>query len=250
MNWWARAWHVAVTPWPAERVFRVAGLCMITGGILVGTGAFGHPYGRHPPSPSEIVSSSYAAWHVISALGFISLCVGFSGVTAFQMRVAGHLGSVDIAGLVLFIVGGTFQAAAQLADGLVFGTVASIVPRLFELNGPLFGGTPLSGLSSLAGISFASGSVFFGIGAIARGVLPRRGTSAVMSGAVLLAVPVQPSSPIPWWIVVAGAVLLGAGSSAIGQWLWRGGPRPSRLVPLPPVRDPQPPSDAISRTGQ
>ncbi len=241
MPLWERAWHLAVTPWPAERVFRLAGLCMIIGGILVGTGALGHPYDRHPPSPSEIVSSSYVAWHVISGLGFISLCVGFAGVSGFQMRVAGHLGSVDVAGIFLLFIGCTFQAAAQLADGLVFAAVATIVPRVFELNGSLFGGTPLAGLASLAGIAFASGSVLFGIGAIARGALPRRSTAAVMAGGVLIAVPVQPASPVPWWIVVAGTVLLGAGSAAIGQWLWQGGPRPSRLVPLPPVRSPQPP---------
>ncbi len=237
-----RAWHLAVTPWPAERVFRLAGLCMIIGGILVGTGALGHPHDRHPPSPSEIVSSSYVAWHVISALGFISLCVGFTAATGFQLGIVGHLGSVDVAGISLLFIGCTFQAATQLADGLVFASVATIVPRVFELNGPLFGGTPLAGLASLAGISFASGSVLFGIGAIARGALPRRSTAAVMAGGVLIAVPVQPASPVPWWIVVAGAVLLGAASAAIGQWFWQGGPRPSRLVPLPPVRPSQPPS--------
>ncbi|MSQ43896.1 MAG: hypothetical protein EXR45_06780 [Chloroflexi bacterium] len=246
MKWWARAWHLAVTPWPAERVFRLAGLCMITGGILVGTGAFGHPHDRHPPSPSELVSSSYEAWHVISALGFMSLCVGFPGVTGFQMRVAGHLGSVDVAGTLLLLVGCTLQAATQLADGLVFGAVAAIVPRVFELNGPLFGGTPLAGVATLSGIVFAAGSVSFGLGAVARGALPRRGTAAVMAGGVLLAVPVQPASPVPWWIVVAGSILLGAGSAAIGQWLWQGGPRPSRLLPLPPIRTAQPSSGASS----
>ncbi len=249
MDWWAQAWHIAVTPWPSDRVFRLAGFCMTAGGILVGIGACGHPYDRHPPSPSEIVSSSYATWHVISALGFVCMCIGFAGVAAFQMRVAGHLATVDVAGVVLLVVGCTFKAASQLADGLVFGAVAAIVPRLFELNGPLFGGTPLSGLSSLADVSFASGSVLFGIGAIVRGALPQRGTVAVMAGAVLLAVPVQPASPIPWWSVVAGALLLGAGSAAIGQWLWQGGPRPSRLVRLPPARDPRSSSSAVSRTG-
>ena len=77
------------------------------------------------------------------------------------------------------------------------------------------------------------GLVALGGAGVLRAALPRSAFVALMIGGLLYGVPVQPASPLPWWIVEAGALAIGSAAILLGRSIWQGGPRPSRLPPLP-----------------
>jgi hypothetical protein len=195
-----------------------------------------HPSGTHPPIVADLVDPSYAFWHVTAAIGLAGIAGALAGVIAFQVRAPGSMTILDVIGYAMSTTGAVAHAGMQYADGLTLGAVAKVVPKVFDLNGELYGAPHLAPASALAATAFAVGLVMIGGSAAYRGALPRLPLVALMVGGILYGVPVQPASPFPWWFVEAGGVAVGGASILIGRYIWQGGPRMSRLPPLP--RDP------------
>lgn len=226
MGWWRG-------PWTATRLVNASGVLLAFGGAAFGVGTVMHPSGTHPPGVADLVDPSYAFWHVAAALGLAAIGAALSGMIAFQVRATGSATTADVVGYVLAATGAFAQAGINYADGLTLGAVAKVIPKVFDLNGELFGAPQLAGAAALASTTFAVGLVALGGAGAFRGALPRLPLIGLMVGGFLYGVPVQPASPLPRWVVEAGAMAIGVASITLGRWIWQGGPRRGRLPPLP-----------------
>jgi hypothetical protein len=182
---------------------------------------------------ADLIEPSYTAWHVVSGFGLAAIGASLAGIIAFQVRTLGTATVLDVVGYLVAAIGAFAQAGINFADGLVLSAVARVVPKVFDLNGDLHGAPQLAGISALAATSFAAGLVAIGGSGAIRGALPREPLLALSIGGLLYGVPVQPASPLPWWMVEVGGACIGVASLLLGRWIWQGGPTPSRLPPLP-----------------
>ena len=223
-------------PWTAHRLIAASGVLLAFGGASLGFATVMHPSGAHPPVVADLADPSYAFWHVASAIGLAAIGASLAGVIAYQVRATGTASIVEVVGYPLAAAGAAAQAGINFADGLTLGAVAQVVPKVFDLNGELHGAPQLAPASALAATAFALGLVALSSAGLFRGVLPRGPLLAIMIGGLMYGVPVQPASPLPWWVVEMGGVSIGAASVILGRWIWQGGPRPSRLPPLPRER--------------
>ncbi len=219
--------------WTADRLVNSSGVLLAFGGAAFGLGTLMHPSGTHPPVVADLVDPSYAFWHVVAAIGLAAIGAALSGVIAFQVRASGSATTTDVIGYVLAATGAFAHAGLNYSDGLTLGAIAAVIPKVFDLNGELFGAPQLAGVSAFASTTFSLGLVALGGAGVLRAALPRSAFVALMIGGLLYGVPVQPASPLPWWIVEAGALAIGSAAILLGRWIWQGGPRPSRLPPLP-----------------
>jgi hypothetical protein len=220
-------------PWTSDRLIAASGVLLAVGGASLGVATVMHPTGTHPPVVAELIDPSYAFWHVVGAFGLAAIGASLAGLIAFQVRATGSATIVDVVGYLLGAIGASTHAAMHFADGLTLGAVAQVVPKVFDLNGELHGAPQLAGVSAFAATTLALGLVVLSGAGVFRGVLPRGPLLALMVGGLMYGVPVQPASPVPWWAVEAGGVMIGAASIALGRLIWQGGPKPSRLPPLP-----------------
>lgn len=220
-------------PWTADRLIAMSGVLLAFGGASLAFATVMHPSGTHPPVVADLVDPSYAFWHVASAIGLAAIGASLAGIVAFQVRALGTATLLDVVGYPLAATGAVAQAGINFADGLILSAVAQVVPKVFDLNGELHGAPQLAPATALAATSFAAGLVAIGGAGAFRGALPRGPLLALTVGGLLYGVPVQPASPAPWWIVEVGGVSIGVASIVIGRWIWQGGPKPSRLPPLP-----------------
>lgn len=220
-------------PWTANRLIAASGVLLAFGGASLGFATVMHPSGTHPPVVADLIDPSYAFWHVASAIGLAAIGASLAGVIAYQVRATGTASIVEVVGYPLAATGAAAQAGINFADGLTLGAVAHVIPKVFDLNGELHGAPQLAPASALAATTFALGLVALGGAGAFRGALPRGPLIALMVGGLMYGVPVQPASPLPWWVVEVGGATIGAASIMLGRWIWQGGPTPSRLPPLP-----------------
>jgi hypothetical protein len=223
-------------PWTADRLINTSGVLLAFGGAAFGFGTLMHPSGTHPPVVADLVDPSYAFWHVVAAMGLAAIGAALSGVIAFQVRARGSATIADVIGYLLAATGAFAHAGINYTDGLTLGAIATVIPKVFDLNGELFGAPQLARVSAFASTTFTLGLVVLGGAGVVRAALPRGALIALMIGGFLYGVPVQPASPLPWWIVEAGALAIGFAAIMLGRRIWQGGPRPSRLPPLPRER--------------
>jgi hypothetical protein len=212
----------------AAALIRAAGAAEILSGVL-NVVFFGlHPAQGEPP-PAGAIDQLYAPLHVVGILALVLGMLGLIALYLVQFRLAGRLG---LWGFVLTFLGMLGFIGFLWGDGLYSPLLRTWAPPLLDQPTILYGGW-LFAMTLAAGVAFNLGTILFAIGSLRARALPRWGIVALTVGSLIVGAPPPPLAPIPWVVLVAGAVILAVGVVWLGSDLWtrpytRTGPAPSR----------------------
>ncbi len=106
-----------------------------------------------------------------------------------------------------------------MITAFIWPMLAERAPGVVEISGAMFAPPALTALK-LTAIFVPLGYILFGLATLCARILPRWGTVLLIVGAVLGMIPPEPLGPMPWFGLVLGAVLFGAGSIWLGYALW------------------------------
>jgi hypothetical protein len=156
-----------------------------------------------------------ATWMPAHSLHTLSALFLLFGVSGLYARLAPSSGRVGLVGFVSAFLGTALFVATGVLTAYVFPAVASPAPDALEAGGALLSG-PVLGVFGLTTLLLSVGYALLGAQALRDRGLPRGGALALIAGAVVLAVPVEPFGPLPWAGLIAGGLL-----STVGQ-IWLG----------------------------
>jgi hypothetical protein len=217
-----------------SRLIRLSGLASIASGVLLASFFILHPGGGDPASAATITSSAYAAEHLLGVASMALMLLASVGLYARQLAPSGTLGLVSI---VIAFLGTALTGSTIYVDGFMLPIVAANAPDLLAISGPIYS-PPGVLLFALPGVLFTVGLVLFGVASLRARVLPRWGSVLLMVGAVILALPPEPLSPVPAFAIILGAVVFAAGLAWLGLGLWSrsGTTLPSQAPAAPDIR--------------
>jgi hypothetical protein len=163
--------------------------------------------------------------HALLIAGAICSLFGQIGLYRAQAERTGALGLV---GFILGISGTALVVAALVADAFVLPVLAAnpAGQALLDPAGPLFGGA-LGLIFLLMAVTFGLGSILLGFATARAGVLPRWAGALILAGGPLLGF----TPPLPTYVGITGALLLGAGYLWAGYAIWAGQAAVAALQP-------------------
>ncbi|HET7475403.1 MAG TPA: hypothetical protein VFJ97_05190 [Dermatophilaceae bacterium] len=127
-------------------VSRTAGWCLVAAGVLIA------PTGFHPDifDVSLAEASGQRYWAAGHATGVLAMVLSLYGVAGLAARFGARLGVLGRVGLLLTIPGIVATAIAAYIEAFLLPPLARVDPGLVDVNGPLFGSTPLRLLGAVA----------------------------------------------------------------------------------------------------
>jgi hypothetical protein len=197
----------------SARLTRWSGLALMLAGLLIAIPTLFHPSDADPRAFQS------AAWTPVHALLIVGAILSLFGLIGLYRVQAERTGALGLAGFILGLSGTALVVAALVADAFVIPVLAADPAGMALLDpaGPLFGGA-LGLIFLLMGVTFALGSILLGFTTARAGVLPRWAGALILIGGPLLSF----TPPLPTFVGMAGALLLGAGYLWAGYAIWAG----------------------------
>jgi hypothetical protein len=190
---------------------RWSGLALMLAGVFIALPTLFHPSDADPRAFQNV---AWAPVHALLIVGAISALFGLIGLYRVQ---ADRVGALGLAGCILSLGGTALVVAALVVDAFVLPILAAdqAGQALLDPAGPLFGGA--LGLVFLTmAVTVALGSIALGFATARAGVLPRWAGALILAGGPLLGF----TPPLPSFVGMVGAVLLGAGYLWAGYAIW------------------------------
>jgi hypothetical protein len=174
-----------------------------------------HPSQGEPP-PAVNIGSSYPGLHAVDMVALVLAVFGLTGLYLAQRREAGVAG---FAGYVGIVAGSILLVGFLWGDGFYGPLLAERAPEVLNAPGRLYSGAILIG-SGVAALVFLVGYVLFGVATIRAGIFSRTAAGMTTVGAVIVALPPPPLAPLPWLLLIAGALILALGLGYLSYQLW------------------------------
>jgi hypothetical protein len=196
-------------------LLKLAAVAEATSGILNLIFFALHPSQGEPP-PAVNIGSAYAGLHAVDMASLVLAVFGLTGLYVAQRR---EVGLVGFAGYIGAVVGSVLLVGFLWGDGFYGPLLAERAPEVLNAPGILYSGAILIG-SGVAALIFLVGNVLFGVATIRAGVFSRIAATLTIVGAVIVALPPPPLAPLPWLLLVLGALILAVGLGWLSYQLW------------------------------
>jgi hypothetical protein len=196
----------------ATKLIRWSGLVLILAGLLVAGPVLFHPSDTDPSSPLT------TPWVPIHALFMLGAILALFGLVGLYLRDVDQRAWLRLSGFVLAFIGHALFVGALLFEAFILPELAANTgaSALLDETGPLFGG-PLGIVLLIAGVSFALGSLLFGLALLRTPFAGRWAGALVLVGGPLLAF----WPPLPQLVGTLGGLMLGLGYSWLGYTVFQ-----------------------------
>ena len=155
----------------------------------------------------------FAPGQLFHIVGAVLAVFGYVGLYLRQREASGWLGLI---GFVVAVIGALFFFADGMIALVTFPVLARHAPALTEASGPMFTGKVLGFYITFAATNMI-GIILLGVATLRAGMIPRIPTVLFIVGGILFNLPPNPALHL---LLVAGALLWGAGAAWLGVSLW------------------------------
>jgi len=207
-------------------LMRLHGVSCIVGGIFLAAFVLIHPWDQL--LGAEIART--AQWRLAHTFHFAGAAFALLGLPGLFAQQRAALGRIGVTGFALSFIGNAMFLGTGMITAFIWPMLAIYAPTCVAVGGPIFA-SPISAVAFvLTAVILVTGYLLFGIATLWIGVLPRMAILILVVGAILGMLPPHPAGPLPWWALVVGGVLYGAGLIWLGIFLWIRNPPASKSV--------------------
>ena len=191
-------------------VRKTTGSFLILSGICVALWPVTHPWG----ALAGAETGSSARWVVSHTFHFLAAILGCAGLIGFADREMNSAGLIERAGFGIAFAGTILFAATGVFTAFLWPVLATHAPHLVDLEGPFL--SPPHPVTVATRVLYSGGHIVLGAALMRERVIGRAGGVALIAGALLLLIPTQPLSSVPWLVFPIGGLLFGLGLATLG----------------------------------
>lgn len=154
-------------------------------------------------------------WVMSHTFHFLAAIFGLAGFLGFVTREVHAAGTFERFGFAIAFMGTILFAGTGAFTAFLWPVLATHAPAITEVNGPFY--SPPHPFTVATRFTYSTGHILFGVALMRSRVMGRAGGIALVTGSVLLMVPTEPISGLPWLIFPLGGMLFGTGLLALGR---------------------------------
>jgi len=199
-----------------SKLNELSGVAFVLAGISIALWTLVHPWGSF--AGAEVGQSSQ--WVASHTFHFLAAVFGGFGFLGLVDREVTRASSFERAGFLVAFLGVLVFAGTGVITAFVWPILARLAPSVVAVDGPFF--QPPHPVIVASIVTYFGGHLLLGIALLRAGAVSIWVGACVIAGALLLAVPPAPLSPIPWPVFPLGGVVFGLGLVGIGLGLRSG----------------------------
>ena len=188
----------------------VAGTAFILAGACVALWALTHPWGVLGGGDT----GRSGRWIVSHTFHFLGAVLGLTGLMGFVHREVNSAGLMERTGFGIAFAGTILFAATGVFTAFFWPVLATHAPHLVAVDGPFL--SPPHPVTVASRVLYSVGHAAFAVALMRERAIGRGGGVALVTGALLLMIPTEPLSMLPWLLFPLGGTLFGIGLAALG----------------------------------